>query len=168
MLTSRRMIGDRALATTAGIDAQDTGCLRGAPPACVAANEIPSETQCQAGTRRWRPSQPGLDIRCLSKGSFIETVKIRRHPIRARAPDMFGLSLVDGARAPTGGRPVVRLAVSFSALLVSVLCFFGSLLGVFLGVLFGAQSLRLVLFLGFFMVDDLCEELLHLLGHAGG
>ncbi len=68
----------------------------------------------------------------------------------------------------TGGRPVVGVAASFSALLVLVLRFRGSLLGAFLGVLLGAQSLRLVLFLGFFLVDDLCEELLHLLGHAGG
>jgi len=72
------------------------------------------------------------------------------------------------AHTTAGGRPVVGAAASFSALLVLVLRFRGSLLGVFLGVLLGAQSLRVVLFLGFFLVDDLCEELLHLLGHAGG
>ena len=49
-----------------------------------------------------------------------------------------------------------------------MLRFCGSLLGVLLGVLLGAQSIGLVLFLGFFLVNDLCEEFLHLLGHAGG
>ena len=72
------------------------------------------------------------------------------------------------ARTPSGGRSVVGVAASFNALLVLVLRVRGSLLGAFLGVLLGAQSLRLVLFLGLFLVDDLCEELLHLLGHAGG
>ena len=73
-----------------------------------------------------------------------------------------------GPRTRTDGHPGVGVAVSSSALLVLVLRFCGSLLGLFLGVLLGAQSLRLVLFLGFFLVDDLCEELLHLLGHTGG
>lgn len=76
-------------------------------------------------------------------------------------------SVVAGALTTTDGHPIAGVAVSFSARLVLVL-FRGSLLGVFLGVLLGAQSLRPVLFLGFFLVDDLCEELLHLLGHAGG
>ena len=35
------------------------------------------------------------------------------------------------------------------------------------GVLLGAQSLGVVLFLGLFLVDDRCEELLHFLGNAG-
>ncbi|MET3173371.1 UNVERIFIED_ORG: hypothetical protein ABIB52_001203 [Arthrobacter sp. UYCu721] len=78
-------------------------------------------------------------------------------------------SVVAGARTPAGGHPVVGAAASFSALRALVLRFCRCLLlGVFLGVLLGAQSLRLVLLLGFFLVDDLCEELLHLLGHAGG
>lgn len=68
------------------------------------------------------------------------------------------------AAALSSGRPPVSVRCG---LLVLGACR-SSLLGVLLGVLPGAQSLRLVLFLGFFLVDDLCEELLHLLGHAGG
>ena len=77
--------------------------------------------------------------------------------------------VVAGARTTTDGRPVVGAAVSFSALLVLVLRFCRCLLlGAFLGVLPCTQSLRFVLLLGLFLVDDLREELLHLLGHAGG
>ena len=61
--------------------------------------------------------------------------------------------------------PVIRVAVRFSALLGLLLRFCGSRLN---RVLLGAESLRVVLFLGFLLVDDHCEELLHLFGHAGG
>jgi hypothetical protein len=77
-------------------------------------------------------------------------------------------SVIADARIRARGRPVAGVAASFSAPQALVLRFCGSLLGVFLGVLLGAQSLRLVLLLGFFLVDDLRKELLHLLGHAGG
>ena len=64
----------------------------------------------------------------------------------------------------TDGHPFIRVAASFSACWVLLLRFRGSRLD---GVLLGAQSLGVVLFLCFFLVDDHCEELLHLLGHAG-
>lgn len=79
-------------------------------------------------------------------------------------------SQFDLARAPgsactqPGGHPFIRVAASFSACWVLLLRFRGSRLD---GVLLGPESLRVVLFLGFFLVDDHCEELLHLLGHAG-
>ena len=89
-------------------------------------------------------------------------------PASKRACSFPVTTLRPSCPLPSGGRAVVEAAASFSALRALVLRFCGSLLGVFLGVLLGAQSLRVVLFLGFFLVDDRCEELLHLLGHAGG